>query len=178
MSIAAGIAIESRRYSGWIDPRYPIGYWQGALSLVGNASGGIIGLDLVFQPATSPALNRQLYSVERFSATQNDGTDLDYSVAAINMGGPSNVGFLHQYAVRMIGRGGGGSGSLAGNDFTFLPLFLGSQRSPGTTASFTLVGLNILDVLVTFEAEGYRWDPRSILVDGGPQRPPTGLYKA
>lgn len=178
MSVLESIVVESRRYSGWTDPRYPIGFWQAAITVTGDATGGLVGLDLVFQGGLEPRLNSQMYSVERFAGSQSIGTNEEYSVEAVNMGGPANTGFVHRYLVRMIGRGGGGSGSIAGNDFTFLPWFLGSQRTPGITAALSLVGLNIDGVAFTFEAEGYRWSPRSVLVDGGPQRPPTGLYRA
>ncbi len=67
---------------------------------------------------------------------------------------------------------------MAGRDMAMLPLFLGSQRLPGITASFSMFADNVDTETYTFEAEGYRWSPRSVLVDGGPQRPPTGLYQA
>ena len=177
MAIVLQINVESRRYSGYVDPRYPIGYWQGALSLVGNATGGLIGLDLVFQQANGgQLLNSQMYSVERVSATHSDGTNRAYTLSALNMGGPANLGFQHSYVVEVRSRSGGVLCSLDGRFLTMIPIFLGSQRSAGTTASLSLVGANVDLLTVRFEAEGYRWSPRSVLVDGGPQRPPTGLY--
>jgi len=178
MAVIAQIVVESRRYSGWIDPRYPIGFWQASLSVTGDASGGLLAIDLVFQGAVPAALNSQMYSVERIGATQDTSTGRIYRVGAVNMGGPANTGFRHEYTVPMVGHSGGGAAALSGDTFTFIPWFLGSQRTPGITASLSLVGLNSNNVTVTFEAEGYRWSPRSVLIDGGPQRPPTGLYRA
>lgn len=177
MSVIGQIFVESRRYSGWMDPRYPIGYWQAALDVTGDVSGGLVGIDLVFQGAVPPALNSQIYSVERFGAFQNDGTSKVVTIQAVNMGGPDNRGFLHIYTVAMTGRTGGGAAALAAESQNILPWFLGSQRIPGTTASLSLVSSNIDTVVTTFEAEGYRWSPRSVLIDGGPQRPPTGPYR-
>ncbi len=176
MSLAAQIAIESRRYSGWTDPRYPIGYWQAALRLTGNASGGLLGIDLLFQLATAERLNSQMYSVERLTVTSASSVNRIVKIAASNMGGPGNVAFTHQYSVELRAFTNVAGSALLGADLTFIPWFLGSQRQPAQTGSVSLIAENIDGVEFTFEAEGYRWSPRSVLVDGGPQRPPTGLY--
>jgi len=180
MAIVGQIVVESRRYSGWNDPRYPIGYWQAALVVTGNDTGGSLGIDLVFQPAVGPAfLNSQMYSVERFAATSGAvGTPVIVRLRATNMGGPANIGFTHEYAITLAPLTASLGSAVQTSDLTFLPWFLGSQRSPGTTASLSLATSNLDTVPVRLEAEGYRWSPRSVLVDGGPQRPPTGLYRA
>jgi len=178
MAIVGQVVVESRRYSGWVDPRYPIGYWQAALTVTGNASGGALGVDLVFQPATEPALNSQLYSVERMGVAQQQEFSRTARIRALNMGGPSNLGFLHEYTVEIALQITLGRAAVRAPDFNMIPLFLGSQREVGTTAALSLVVQNVDGIAVTFEAEGYRWSPRSVLVDGGPQRPPTGLYQA
>lgn len=179
VSIVAQINVESRRYSGWIDPRYPIGYWQAALSLTGDATSGLLGIDLLFQQANgAPRLNSQMYSVERFSITASDDVARFARIRAVNMGGPANEGFNHDYAVPLDIITGAGGVAVRTEALTFLPLFLGSQRTAAITAAFSLVTSNSNLIVFHFEAEGYRWSPRSVLVDGGPQRPPTGLYKA
>jgi len=179
MAIVAQVNIESRRYSGWNDPRYPIGYWQGALSLTGNASGGILGIDLLFQQANGAAfLNSQMFSVERFSIETDDEANRDMQVKAINMGGPANKGFVHAYTVLVDAVAGAGRASVRAESLALCPWFVGSQRTPGVSASISLLVDNANGILFEFEAEGYRWSPRSVLVDGGPQRPPTGLYRA
>jgi len=176
MSVIAQIVVESRRYSGWIDPRYPIGYWQAALNVTGDATGGLLGIDLVFQGPVPPALNSQMYSVERLDATTADGVSRAVSIEAVNMAGPANQGFLQRYAFNLDRSTGLGRASLRADQLDLLPWFLGSQRTPGITASLSLVAENIDTIVYTFEAEGYRWGARSVLVDGGPQRPPTGPY--
>lgn len=177
MAIGGQIVVESRRYSGWIDPRYPIGYWQAALSLTGNATGGFLTIDLLFQPAFPAFLNSQMYSVERFSIREDAGIDpLIVRLGAVNMSGPANLAFSHEYAITM-GRITGVSDSVVRADqFGMLPWFLGSQRVPGLSASLTMLTANSDGTVFKLEAEGYRWSARSVLVDGGPQRPPTGPY--
>jgi len=171
--------VEGRRYSGWTDPRYPIGYWQGAGVVQGNLSGGSASVDLLFQQANGGAFrNTQLYSVERIMGHAAENATRTVRLSATNMGGPSNLGFINRYTLRIVDHNGITGAALEGNQFTLLPWFLGSQRTAGVTAAISMAFLNQDGILFTFEAEGYLWSPRSILVDGGPQRPPTGLYRA
>jgi len=179
VSIVGQVNVESRRYSGWIDPRYPIGYWQGSLDLTGDASAGVAGLDLVFQQANGgDRLNSQMYSVERYSVSTSDAVSRNARLSVLNMGGPSNLGFRNLYTVEVQNIAGGQGTAVRTRDALMVPWFLGSQRSAGTTASLSLIIDNVDGVIYHLEAEGYRWSPRSVLVDGGPQRPPTGLYRA
>jgi len=179
LAIVLQIQVEDRRFSGWLDPRYPIGFWQAALTLTGDVSGGALGIDLLFQTANGPArLNSQMYSVERLGIRSSSFANRDVRVGALNMGGPRNEGFNQEYAFRLEAIAGPDDGALLGADLAFLPWFLGSQRTAGITAALSLSADNINGESYTFEAEGYRWSPRSVLVDGGPQRPPTGIYRA
>lgn len=179
MTLVGETLVESRRFSGWLDPRYPIGTWLAAFQLIGDASGGFIQLNLLFQTADGPArLNSQMYSVERMAAVVTSGNGPVAEIIALNMGGPSNFTFSHQYSIQMLAQNASSQSAIAGDQFTMLPWFLGAQRTAGQIAALSLLLINANGVIVTFEAEGYRWSPRSVLVDGGPQRPPTGLYRA
>lgn len=178
MAVVAQIVVESRRYSGWLDPRYPIGYWQAALSVIGDATGGNLAIDLLFQPAFPAFLNSQMYSVERFALRSTESSDRVVSISTVNMGGPSNLVFSNEYAVQ-IRSIANVTTAAAGQDQSqnLVPWFIGSQRQAGTSASLSLITSNLDGITFKLEAEGYRWSARSVLVDGGPQRPPTGPYR-
>ena len=173
------ILVESRRYSGWMDPRYPIGYWMGRLEVTGNASGGELGIDLLFQTAFPAVRNSQLYSVERFAVTSTEATDRIARIDVVNMGGPGNAGFRHRYAVliRSIGNVPNAGAGIPEQQ-ALCPWFLGSQGIGGTSASLSFLTTNLDGETFSLEAEGYRWSSRSVLIDGGPQRPPTGPYRS
>ncbi len=178
MAIVGQVLVESRRYSGWIDPRYPIGYWMGRLAVTGNASGGNLGVDLLFQTAFPAVLNSQMYSVERFSITSTEAADRIVQIDAVNMGGPLSSGFTHQYAILIRSVGNVvDTGAALPQSQNLVPWFLGSQGIASTAASLSLLTTNLDGETFTLEAEGYRWSARSVLVDGGPQRPPTGPYR-
>jgi len=177
MAVIAQIVVESRRYSGWIDARYPIGYWQAALTVTGDGTGGLLAVDLVFQGAVPAFLNSQMYSVERIGLETNSSTAEAVRIVAINMAGPANLVFSHEYTITLLAQPNLAGAALGPDVLNLLPWFLGSQRTPGTTASLSVVAQNTNGRSFKFEAEGYRWSARSVLVDGGPQRPPTGLYR-
>jgi len=179
MALVGQIVVESRRYSGWLDPRYPIGYWQAALTVTGDATGGALSIDLVFQGAVSGVLNSQMYSVERFAIFSEENANRIVGLQAVNMGGPDNEGFTGMYAIQMLSIQDVGSfGAANARDTVIVPWFLGSQRRANLTASLSLTTQNIDTIPFKLEAEGYRWSARSVLVDGGPQRPPTGPYRS
>lgn len=176
MSANLQVEVEGRNYSGWLNPRYPIGYWQGSIELAGDATGGILSLDLVFQSALAARLDSQIYSVERLSFRTSDGVARGIKLTALNMGGPSNLGFAHEYTIATAVQDGVAQSAVLAREMSILPWFLGSQRTAGITASLSIVTDNVNSIAFKLEAEGYRWSSRSILVDGGPQRPPTGPY--
>jgi len=177
MSVIVQEFVQGRRYSGYRDPRYPLGTWFAAGTVTGDGTGGTASVDLVFSPATAPTLNSNLYSIEQLSIRDTENVSTTYRVTATNFVGPRNQTLLHTYGMTLVGEDGAAFGVLAGADLAFLPIFIGAQSQQGTTASFTAIRNNTTGIVTIFEAQGYFWGPRSVLTDGGPQRPPTGLYR-
>jgi len=179
LSIVGQVNVESRRYSGWEDPRYPIGFWQASLQVTGDGTGGFLAIDLIFQQANGGArVNSQMYSVERFAASGSEATNRVVQLRSSNMGGPAPTSFQQRYALLLEDAGATIGSASRPDSQAICPWFLGSQRLAGITTGISLLTANIDTITFEFEAEGYRWSPRSVLVDGGPQRPPTGLYRS
>lgn len=176
MSVVSQQDVFYRRFSGYQDPRFPEGYWFARGTVTGDATGGVMALDLVFTAAAITSLNSRIYSLEQLSLTQGDNTDRTYELRGLNMTGLP-LAFTHNYAIEVRGLPGGG-GALDLRELAGLPLFLGSQNEVGTTQSVSLIIDNVNGLTYRAEGEGYWWGPRSVLIDGGPQRPPTGLYRA
>lgn len=179
MSVVDQEPVRIRRYNGYLDPRYPLGTWFARGDVTGDATAGSAVVDLVFTNALAPILNSNMYSVEQLSLFDTENVATTYRMDAINFEGPT-AGFplIHRYALRLVGEDVGTGGVLLGESLAMLPMFLGAQSQQGTTSALSVRRLNTDTIVTTFEAEGYYWSPRSVLVDGGPQRPPTGLYRA
>jgi len=179
MSVVEQIDVRYRRFSGYLDPRYPEGHWFARASVTGDGSGGFATLSLVFAGATLATRNSRIYSLEQMSVSSTETTERVNLFTAANMG-TTQFAQNNEMAVRSL--------DLAFNtpvaqaveigQLSFLPLFLGSQRFVGTTTSIDMLMTNVNAIVYNFEAQGYWWGPRSVLVDGGPQRPPSGLYRA
>jgi len=178
VSVVAQQDIEYRRFSGYLDARHPQGTWFGVVTAVGDATGSLLALDLVFGRPTVLTLSSQIYSVESVAIRSSENVTRVARLFAVNMSGPSNLSLQHELSVTLGALALGADNALDAQDLAFLPLFLGSQRTAGTTASFSVILNNVNTISYRFEAEGYWWAARSVLPDGGPQRPPTGLYRA
>lgn len=176
MTVIAEIEVNVREFSGWNEPQFPSGYWSAGGQVLGDASGGSMGIQVNFSRATS-LRNSQFYSLEQFSAWQQVGTldNAHLSFANFDLGRGS--GIERKFSVVFIATQAGFS-PIQGSDITALRgLFLGRQFDPNTTTSMSLLMDNNNTVFVNLRAEGYIWDARSVAVAGGPQRPLTGLYR-
>lgn len=178
MAISADSQVAFRRFSGFLDPRFPEGYWLGSVTLSGDASGGQATANLIFSEATQPALDSRMYSLEQLSFFRDNNSDIDAGIFTDNLGLDGPAALTNNYHIE-----GATAGTLARSPVRTatlppFPIWLGSMRVTGVQTRLALAMLNVNGTDLRFEAQGYWWGPRSILVDGGPQRPPTGLYKA
>jgi len=179
LSVVVSTFVRYQRFSGYADPRYPEGYWFGVRDGIGDGSAGTLQLQLVFTPATQLGRNTRIYSVEQVSYRTSAGVATTVELLTENMGRAIlGVDDDHRIAILVVPSGIGVDSAVRGDQLGFLPLFLGSQRNVGTASTYTSSNGNTTGITETFSAQGYWWGPRSVLVDGGPQRPPSGLYPA
>jgi len=178
VSVATEQPVELRRFSGYDDPRYPSGSWHVRVLALGDATGGTITLGAILALAGSPALSSLIFSLEQHALSTTVGTTRFYRLFTDNMSGPSNAALVVDYVEQVVGVGGVARAATAGSTLVREPLFLGSQRFQGITSALRVAIVNDDAIVHLFTAQGYYWTARSVLVDGGPQRPPTGLYRA
>jgi len=119
--------------------------------------------------------NSQYYSWEDVMISLDEETNVLISVLVANMGIVGDV-TGRRYTIPVLANNGGFAG-MEGKQSPLLPIFLGQQNSPSSTTSISFSrdndNLDVLDVQIG----GYIWSARSTSVPGGPQRPPTGLYR-
>lgn len=174
MAIIAIADVVSRKFSGYEDPRYPSGFWVGAGQVTGDASGGDSTLQLNFNPATS-LFNSQYYSIEQFmiSIIANANFLVDMLIANFDLFTPITG---QRYTIPVIGS----EASIANIDLLqhkgMRGLFLGQASNTDTAQSLSFIIDNTTNEVMNVFVQGYIWGVRSTMVEGGPQRPPTGLY--
>ncbi len=177
MAVEGLATVFYRRFNGWADPRYPQGHWFATLTVQGDASGGNLLGRLLFSLATETALNTRMYSLEQFNLASNSSTTEAGRLTVENLDGrilgqPMVQQTLLQVTAEITGA------TMSPADLRGLQgLFLGSQRLPATQSALTFVMDNINNRDWVVQAGGYWWGQRSVLADGGPQRPPRGLFR-
>jgi len=173
MSVANTEAVFYRRFAGYPQPELPEGWWWGVVIVVGDASGGTANLSLALAPI-SGALNSRIFNLEQISISMGSSTPVDVRLQGSNLVGPGGATLTHDVALELLSAGS--ASVVRGSDLDMLPLFLGSANDRAQQAAISAVLNNVDGVTFAFEAEGYWWGPRSILADGGPQRPQRSIY--
>ncbi len=176
MSVASNFRIETRPYSGYADPSLPVGAWITQGVLAGNATGGAVQMNFLFQFGNNP-LNSQLYSLEQFTAETNASVTEVADFETINMDRltPNLVLPVTRQQFPVIADGIGSAIAQLG-DMAGLPFWLGGPNTALLECSIRFQFTNTNLRVYTVSAQGYIWGPRSVTAPGGPQRPPNGFF--
>jgi len=178
MSVTGETPVSYRRFNGYRDPRLPEGSWFASTSVVGDASGGEALTRLIFQLASQGARSSRMFSIEKISTDSTLTVAETARIQTTNMEGPPSGTLSNRYTLLMPLPQASPGPAVDARSLVFLPLFIGASRAQGLQSDLNIVFNNVTTILYAFEAQGYWWGPRSILADGGPQRPPHGLYGA
>jgi len=121
--------------------------------------------------------NSQYYSLEELMVDLDEGTSdtMGFSITNLDI---SSVLTALRYSVQVASNQGSRAGIRGDNLPAMLPLFLGQQSNANSAASISLIRTNADTDVIGIRIGGYVWSARSTSVSGGPQRPPTGLYRA
>jgi len=173
MAVLTTKDVAYRGFSGYEDPRYPSGFHRTDGTVIGDASGGDVVLAFAFARATEDR-NSQYYSIEDVRMTNFTLNGINVQVAVVNF----ETSVTDRFAMRVEATQAGFSSVPVEDTAAFNGLFIGRQASPtaDTTVTFTLD--NVDGILLRVMLAGYVWSARSTAVPGGPQRPPTGLYRS
>lgn len=178
MSVTGEASVQYRRFQGYLDPRLPEGSWFGSTSVVGDASGGEALTRLIFQLASQGSRSSRMFNIERISTDSTLTVAETSRIQTTNMEGPTSGTLANRFSLLMPLPQSAAGPAIDARSLLFLPLFLGTPRAQGLQADVNIIFQNVTTILYVFEAQGYWWGARSVLADGGPQRPPNGIYGA
>jgi len=164
-----------RPYRGFDNPAFPVAHWVAGEFVIGDLSGGTSDFTIVFKPGGQP-LSGRLFNIEELSISESANAGEFRSLQSIGMDrfnpllGPTtwDLAFVLQ-----SGNFEATQPAILANAF---PAFLGAAVSVASVAALQYTGTNSNGNIVRLRAMGYIWEARSILAEGGPQRPPTALY--
>jgi len=179
MAIILTVAPLLRPFRASADPAMPAGLWVAKSSVLGDASGSLMSLDIRFSTAALPATSL-MYSLEQYAVNVSRDTALDCRLdIGLFDGFPTqaSTGAVTVFYAFFLTTDPSNSGRAALNlrDHSFLPLFLGAPQKDTTVELGTDID-NVVATSLSVMAQGYFWSPGAINAPGGPQRPPNSIY--
>lgn len=178
MSLTAAFDVITRPYSGYADPTLPIAAYIAQGVQTGDGSGGFLNLQFLFQLAAARDVSN-LYNLEQFAVFSDQGVTIGANLDTVAMdhtGGPT-VAFLQRWNLLLTFAGLGLGVAAPLSDQGALPLWLGRPQT-GVDAGVQFQFVNSPGDNFTAVIQGFIWGPRSVLADGGPQRPPSGYFRS
>lgn len=178
MTILSDVPIRRLQYRGYDDPALPVGIWWVTGVVVGDASGGTAQVRGTLKEE-GDAVSGNMWNLEQVMAFTSDATPLAIFITAAGLSPSRELPGVDAIYQGILDTTGAGLGNTAlGNAMHRLPIWLGAVRGGAdvrATIGFGITNPTASDSLAV-SAMGYIWDPRSILVDGGPQRPERSLF--
>lgn len=179
MTLIANIPVQQLYFRGDDDLSLPAGIWWMSSTLVGDASGGFIGVRAEFHAEGAP-LSGDFFSLEQISALLTINSDTNMFLRTVGMAPqPRLAAFDRIWHLQMEALDASlGNSSLGAATFQMLPLFLGTNR--GTVDDIGVLEVGVANPSATDSLSvsmmGYRWTSRSIMATGGPQRPMRSIF--
>ncbi len=177
MSIVEVTPIQYRKFSGWEEPQFPSGYWIANARVTGDGTAGDMLVQANFSEA-SGLRNSQYYSLEEISLSIAQAASETVRMAIVNFDLGAGVVNSRQYTLVLVVDQILSASLEPDRIGALLGTFLGDQISPNTAMAITMGLDNVSGVPMDLFMGGYVWSARSTNVPGGPQRPPTGLYRS
>lgn len=177
MSVLTLVPMGLRPWSGFARPQFPVAVWNAEASILGDASGGSRTVAVEFKAANAPGVPR-LFNLEQIDAFDN--------LTATSTVDVLYAGWDHATGDFDLGLGAFGRGAamqvspIAGASLVLsdihLPILLGIPTAAANQVNLQFRMANSDGDTLRVRFQGYVWDARSFQVEGGPQRPATGLW--
>lgn len=179
MSVTSVVSIHPRLWRGYDDPGLPVGMYIAHNTGTGDGTGGTNELAFVFKAANEPASGR-FFNIEQFNVFEAtaQGADILGSLRALDfeaLGQDAITTRRWRFAMTDDGT------ARRTIDFSTgpppMPLFLGQTARAAAFFSHVVIAVpNVNTQPIEATIQGYIWEPRSILAEGGLRRPIDALY--
>jgi len=179
VSFGVSFRVDVRPYSGYDSPGLPIAAWISQGGTVGDASGGVINMDFLFQRDDDAQVS-ELFNLEQISVDTTSATSRDFTIQTLNMDNlaPNRPASTQKWKSNSQFGSGLSNSAFDLDNANILPLWLGAPNRGEGDVGLRIFWPNIDLLLFAVTLQGYMWGPRSVLAPGGPQRPVGGLFRA
>ncbi len=173
MSVVATVPVIQRPWRGYEDPGLPVGMWIAQGTILGDASAGSATIIFIFKPEGEP-LGARFYNVEQIELHTTRNASVNGSLSPVNFDIISSTGLVNRQHHFDLESDNITDSALA--SALPLPMFLGRPQLVDLEAQLLARIPNTLNETFFFTGQGYIWEPRSLLEDGGLRRPIDSLY--
>jgi len=177
MTVITTSPIVPRMWRGYDDPGLPVGTYLGHALVVGDVTGGSAFLEFNYKQINEPASGR-FFNIEQVNLFATLGISIQGGMAVrfFDRTGPFQVS-VRQFTFELVPDDGINTTLNYHGSFPPMPLFLGQStrlQNELSRVAFTINNINT----VVFQAviQGFIWEARSILSEGGLRRPPDAVY--
>lgn len=174
MSVVADFPVIQRPWKGYADPGLPVGMWIAQGSILGDASGTAMSIIFVFKGEGEP-LGGRYYNIEQLEVHTTDDVRNDGGLQIVNFDIVGSTGLITR-TISLRLKGDDVTLSALEPGFMKFPIFLGRPQLVDLEAQVLIRTANDDGETFFATAQGYIWEPRSLLVDGGLRRPVDSLY--
>lgn len=175
MSVVATFPVLQRPWKGYEDRGLPVGMWIAQGSILGDASAGFASVFFIFK-AEGEALGARFYNIEQLEVhTTRFTPSLAGGLVISNFDIISSTGLIDR-SIHLEMEGDGDTDTNMLSQATRMPIFLGRPQLVDLEAQVQISTTNTLNETLFATAQGYIWEPRSLLEDGGLRRPLDSLY--
>jgi len=179
MSVFVTTRVDIRPYSGYSDPSLPIAAWISQGTVTGDVTGGSVFITMIFELDETDFRLSQLYNLEQFSMDHDAPSAFAGLMTTRAMDRLSPQRDAAEQRWGLVGVTDGANQAAVGIDaLAGLPIWLGSPNEDFSVDSGLRFETPNVDArVVNVTAQGYVWGPRSVLAEGGPQRPANGFFR-
>jgi len=170
--------VARRSWRGYDDPGLPVGSYITQGAVTGNMSGGNMLVIFEFREEGQAASGR-FYNIEQMEVHCTADPTRNIFMQSTNFDIIGAAGLINRnWAAELENNANGISAMVTIRQFP-LPIFLGIAAPVPSLSAQVEVGTPNIDLeAFTATLQGYIWEPRSVLSEGGLRRPLDSLYGA
>jgi len=176
MTVAGETGIAQRIWRGYDDPGLPVGMYRALTSVTGDMSGGNMLITFIYRNL-GDSLTGRFYNIEQLEVNRT-GSPTNGFLQSENFETVGPTGLINfERRIRLDASGGSFVNAMNPGESVKLPLFLGSSQAVPALAAEVNIGFANTNLLVLVASiQGYIWESRSIMAEGGLRRPQDSLY--
>lgn len=177
MTVTAKLHVSQRPWRGYLDPGLPVGMYIASGTVLGDGSGGNEVIQFIFRGEGNSVTGR-FYNIEQLEVMRASTVAQNGFLESFNFESVGATGLVnYERHLRVEVDEDNFGTALDQSTGPKMPLFLGSAQALADLEAQVNVGFkNGLNITLAASIQGYIWEARSVMAEGGLRRPADSLY--